>query len=430
MSKLFLFEYKKILKKKVTWITFLLSFIAVISFYFYSMSVSENIKSQNINKLDYIISSYKKMILDINSEKDKSEQDKDVENVKMLSTQIKGLKKSIKQYETQKENLIKGNWQEIYSNEATSLEKQLSPEFNIASRSIENQEISNFTIKATFAEVTWLQKKNVEPFIQKTVYTPYVASIYDHFTGSVLDEWKTTTERYSTNGLSLLFLLIQQYFIPIVILLGCFIFANTISSDTNSKKKGLNFYFTLPIYKRKIYFAKYLSGITFTMGFVLVITITPLICSLFSGGIGSLHSPVLVYEIIKPNLFGAVDDTKAQFHLIELKDYLQQLIPLAILLVLFLYSFYFMLSTIIRNSIVSVCIVSIVSFGAMKLYPTVYNPFTYMDLHKIINSELSTTLFKASINLQNGLSTLVIMGCISSIIGYFLFKKVNTNYYY
>jgi len=89
-----------------------------------------------------------------------------------------------------------------------------------------------------------------------------------------------------------------------------------------------------------------------------------------------------------------------------------------------------MLSTIIRNSIVSVCLVSIISFGAMKLYPTVYNPFTYMELHKIVNSELSTTLFKASINIQNGLAILVIMGCISSIIGYFLFKKVNTSYYF
>ncbi|WP_245639447.1 ABC-2 transporter permease [Viridibacillus arvi] len=417
------------MKKKTTWAAFFLTIAAVIGLYFFNYSIAKSNHQGNIARLDYIIETYQKWVNDTKVEKEEAEKDGNRKKVKSLTAEIKRIQKSNSKYITRKENYINENWHKIYKEQIPDLHDWLD-NFNDQSRGYEgsDQNINNFTSRATLEEVLLIEKNDVTPFIQNSIYTPYLPTIYDEFTGTVKETWEQETKRYATTGLSYIYQLIQQLYIPIFIIIGCFIFANNISSDTSNKKKGLNFYFVLPIQKKKLFIAKYLSGFIYTLGFVVFMLLVPLLCSLFTKGLGSFKYPVLIYEGSEPNPYNSeyniLDPLKDQFHFIHLSSYLLQALLLSIVLVIFLYSFYYVLSLFVRNPIVTAILVGIITFLGLK-YPAAYNPFTYVDIHKILNGETATLAFNPAIDLQNGMFVLLGIGCLMTLLGYIRFSKLS-----
>lgn len=434
MIKLYSFECKKIFKNKITWVAVILSIIAVIGLYYLNYTVAENVRQGNITlaKNNLIAFQNMKEELELELERKKAEENGNSENVQALEAYLKQMPEGIIKRERFIQNYEQGNWQEIHKNNLAHFSGHLNPEFNmdLLSYYIDEQNISPFTIRANLEEKEWMLAKDIEPFSQVTHYfgSAYLPTIHDQFTGKVSERWESETNRYGTQGLYFIYQMIQALYIPIVILIGCFIFGNNISTENSKKKKGLYFYFVQPINRGKFFAVKYLSGLTSILGFVLLLVLVPFLCGFFIDGLGSLQYPVFVYEGSKPSslgpMYNRLNPLEDPFHFIDLIDYLGQAFVLTVVLTIFLYSFYYTLILLVKNPSVTMIIVTLVTYVGISLTPTRFNPFTYVDIHKVLNGETATLAFNPSITFQNGIITLIFFTCLLSAIGYLVYNKV------
>ena len=432
MKQLFQFEFKKSFKKKTTWIAILTSIFFISGLYFLNYSVAEDIQRGNLSFAQNSVNISQQVLKELELQKIEAEQNGDIEKITESKLAIQESQQSISKKNNWIANYSQNNWQKIHEENINELQFMFnsSKGSNTFPSAIEQQNISLFTARATLEELVLLKKNTVEPFIQNTTYTPYLFTIYDQFTGSALDQWKKSTMRYGTTGSLFLYQIIQYYYIPVLILLGCFIFGNNISSEMNNKKRGLHFFYTLPIKRKSLFTTKYFSGFFSTFGFVLLMLLIPLLCSYFTKGIGNFDYPVLVYEGSEPNPFGSeynsLNPIKDQFHFIPLKNYFGQVLLLTALLTFFLYSFYYISSLLLKNLSITTSFVGIIAFIGMKSFSSPYNPFTYVNIHSILTGETATLVFNPSINLSNGIMLTFVLGCTLLFAGYKLFiRKYN-----
>lgn len=301
------------------------------------------------------------------------------------------MKNNLADNQLELENIEADNWGAIsekqYEILNTILHFYISQE--VESSYINDQAISVFTIKATTEEKRILAETGIEPFIQWDTYNAYHPTIYDDFTGDVVELWERSTMRYGVPGFYFLYQIVQMLIIPFIILIGCFLFGNTISSESTKKRRGLNLYAALPLQKGKLFFAKYFSGLLFTALYFIFIMLVPLILSLFTRGIGSLQYPVLIYDGSE-NRYGIestfLNDWTGEFHFITLGEYFIQVLPLALALILFVYSLYFLLSLFIKNPSVNAALIIIGTYIGMNFLPKhMLNPFSFVDVHGVIN---------------------------------------------
>ncbi|SCC44172.1 ABC transporter permease subunit [Bacillus wiedmannii] len=429
MKQLFQFEFKKYFKKKTTRIAVLTSILFVNSLYFLNYSVAEDIQRGNLSFAQNSVNISQQVLKELELQKIEAEQNGDVEKIAENKLAIQETQQSLSQKNKWIANYSQGNWQDIYEENINHLQFMFksSKGTNSFPLVIEKQNLSLFTPRATLEELLLLKKNKAEPFIQNTIDTPYLFTIYDQFTGSALEYWEKSTMRYGTTGSLFLYQIIQYYYIPVLILLGCFIFGNNISSEMNNKKRGLHFYYTLPIKRKSLFITKYFSGFLSTLVFVLLMLLIPLLCSYFTKGIGNFDYPVLVYEGSEPNPFGSeynsLNPIKDQFHFITLKNYFGQVLLLTALLTFFLYSFYYISSLLLKSISITTSFVGIIAFIGMKIFSSPYNPFTYVNIHSVLTGETATLVFNPSINLSTGVMLTFALGCTLLFIGYKLFIK-------
>ncbi|MFC9414550.1 ABC transporter permease subunit [Bacillus mobilis] len=429
MKQLFQFEFKKSFKKKTTWIAVFTSILFVSSLYFLNYSVAKDIQRGNLSFAQYSVNISQQILKELELQKIEAEQNGDVKKISENKLAIQASQQSLSKKNNWIANYSQGNWQDIYEENINHLQFMFksSKGSNSFPHAIEKQYISLFTARATLEELLLLKKNKAEPFIQNTIYTPYLFTIYDQFTGSALEDWKKSTMRYGTTGSLFLYQIIQYYYIPVLILLGCFIFGNNISSEMNNKKRGLHFYYTLPIKRKSLFIIKYFSGFLSTLVFVLLMLLIPLLCSYFTKGIGNFDYPVLVYEGSEPNPFGSeynsLNPIKDQFHFITLKNYFGQVLLLTVVLTFFLYSFYYISSLLLKSLSITTSLVGIITFIGMKSFSSPYNPFTYVNIHSVLTGETATLVFNPSINLSTGVILTFALGCTLLFTGYKLFIR-------
>ncbi|MEG7844117.1 ABC transporter permease subunit [Bacillus mobilis] len=429
MKQLFQFEFKKSFKKKTTWIALLTSILFVSSLYFLNYSVAKDIQRGNLSFAQYSVNISQQALKELELQKIEAEQNGDVEKITESKLAIQEYQQSLSKKNKWITNYSQGNWQDIYEENINQLQFMFksSKGTNSFPLVIEKQNISLFTPRATLEELVLLKKIKAEPFIQNTIHTPFLFTIYDQFTGSSLDQWEKSTMRYGTTGSLFLYQIIQYYYIPILILLGCFIFGNNISFEMNNKKRGLHFYYTLPIKRKSLFITKYFSGFLSTLVFVLLMLLIPLLCSYFTKGVGSFNYPVLIYEGSEPNPFGSeynsLNPIKDQFHFITLKNYFGQVLLLTVLLTFFLYSFYYISLLLLKSLSITTSFVGIIAFIGMKSFSSPYNPFTYVNIHSVLTGETATLVFNPSINLSTGVILTFALGCTLLFTGYKLFIR-------
>ncbi|TKH17292.1 ABC transporter permease [Bacillus wiedmannii] len=429
MKHLFQFEFKKSIKKKTTWIAVLTSIFFISSLYFLNYSVAEDIQRGNLSFAQNSVNISQQVLKELELQKIEAEQSGDVEKIAENKLAIQETQQSLSQKNKWIANYSQGNWQDIYEENINHLQFMFksSKGTNSFPLVIEKQNLSLFTPRATLEELLLLKKNKAEPFIQNTIYTPYLFTIYDQFTGSALEYWEKSTMRYGTTGSLFLYQIIQHYYIPVLILLGCFIFGNNISSEMNNKKRGLHFYYTLPIKRKSLFITKYFSGFLSTLVFVLLMLLIPLLCNYFTKGIGNFNYPVLMYEGSEPNPFGSeytsLNPIKDQFHFITLKNYFGQVLLLTVVLTFFLYSFYYISSLLLKSLSITTSFVGIIAFIGMKSFSSPYNPFTYVNIHSVLTGETATLVFNPSINLSTGVMLTFALGCTLLFTGYKLFIK-------
>ena len=405
--KLLAFEFVKIGKKKTTWAAIAVTALAVIGLYILNYSAAKTADQVNLNMLDRVIQGFDTYAKEAEANPPSAKDDEGEPD----SASFQKLKRK---YENQKSAYLNGSWKKYYQESVRTLTEYTN---GLSIKGFEDENINDFTLRATLDERLWIQRHGIEAFTASTIYIPYLPTIYDTFKGSTLEKWKKDVKRYGITGFSFLYQLMQTYYLQIVILLGCFIFGNGISSEMADKKKGMNFYYALPARRRDIYLAKYISGLASTAVFAGIMIILVLVCSLFTKGIGSLQLPVLIYEGSKPNPFGSefnsLKPSEDQFHFISFQDYLWKALLLAFLLMIVFYTLYFFLSLIVKNSALTLVVLGLAVYTGMNYFPLAYNPFTYADIHKVLNGEAAALAFNPDIRFENGIMVLLLFLCLT-----------------
>lgn len=146
----------------------------------------------------------------------------------------------------------------------------------------------------------------------------------------------------------------------------------------------------------------------------------PLLVGTIIHGLGDLDYPVLVYdgyttEYMEQN---AVEDT---FHFITLKEYLFKTIGFTLVLSLLIYSMYYLVSQFSKEPIFNSIIIGTLCFVGMQVkHP--YNPFSYLDIDKVISHEIQLQTWNSDITYITGLIITFIIGLIFIIINHLGFK--------
>lgn len=419
--KLFIFEWKKILKNTTTRVLLTLSFLAIIGIYFFNLSLAKNIEKQVVNHYDFLINLYLGDAEDWRLEKEIAIELDDEALIEEMTMMEESSRLSYKNYRKLKESYMNGEWNLIYQDTQKHLELAAYPPPNeIHSIFIEEQELSNFTLRASYEEVSYLMEHQIDPFVQYTTSSMYYPTVYDDFSGRTLTLWEEQTRRYGKQGLYFLYQLIQLLYVPIIILIGCFIFGNTLSSETTKKTNTIRFHQVLPINQTKLFFTKYITGYLGVLSFMLMMIGIPLITGSLMHGFGHLDYPVLVYdgyttEYMQQNM---VEDT---FHFITLKEYLLQTLRFAIVISLFIYSMYFLISHFSKEPIFNMMIVGVLMFiGMLIVHP--YNPISYLNIDQVLSHEIQMHSWNSGFTLKTGSVITVIVSFVLFLLNYILFR--------
>ncbi|WP_342560205.1 ABC transporter permease [Psychrobacillus sp. FSL W7-1457] len=419
----FLFESKKVLKKKTTLVSIFLSFLAAVGLYIFNYAVAEEVHEGNITRLESYPEMFTNFANEFRAEKDKAIEVGDTAKGEEMDSLINRSLESIANSEKMIEAYEQENWMFLHEKDIDSLQIFVEDP-DTTSYGIEEQLVSYFTLRATYEELKLLKDIDSKPFVQNTTSLPLIATIYDDFTGTSLEQYQITTKRYGQEGFSFLVQLIQLFYIPAVVLIGCFIFGNSIASETTKKKRGLNFYRVLPYSRMKLFFAKYISGYMYLLIFSLLMLAIPLVCSLFTNGLGSLKNPILVYEGTKStSIFGAsLNPREDQFHFIEFQEYFWKVLIFLIVFSFFIYSIYFLFALLTKNASLSMVLSGAITYIGMNILASEFNPFVYTDIHKIITGETATLTFNPGFTFNTGLNIHLVLGIILTILSYVTFR--------
>ncbi|RDW20064.1 hypothetical protein CWR48_04895 [Oceanobacillus arenosus] len=419
--KMFLFEWKKIMKKKTTWIVLALSILAVMGVYVFNLILADNARNQAINQYDIHLNLILQDADHWALEKDKAMETEDEKLIEEATMRKQNSRSSYETLKAQKAEYENKEWDRVIQQQVDFLEIfAYPPPGQGASFGFEGELISNFTLRATYEEMNYLLSHKIEPFTQN-IYggTMVKTTIYDDFGGRLLEEWKKYTTRYGEQGVYFIYQLIQLLYIPILIVIGCFIFGNTLSSETTRKNNGLRFHQALPLNQSKLFFAKYTTGYLGILLFVLFMIGVPLLVGTVMRGFGSLEYPILVYDGVTTG--SKVLNEDDAFHFIALKEYLAQTLLFTIVASLFIYSLYYLVSQFSKEPIFNVIIIGILSFVGMQIQHP-YNPFSYLRIDKVITHEIQLQTWNAAFTYTTGIFITLTAGVICTMINFICFK--------
>ncbi|MBB4823703.1 ABC-2 type transport system permease protein [Sporosarcina luteola] len=430
--KYFLFECKKMTKKRSVLITIILSVVAMLGYYVFNYSVADRFQKWRILDLENSQIEYPKKIAEDQLELEEAEKAGDSARALELQRTIGIYKNMLEEKRFDWENIHANNWAAIAQKQYEYLDKTVAISKSQNSPSaywLDHQPISLFTVRASAEEHRLLAETGVKPLVQANTFLYYHPTAYDKFTGEALEFWEESTKRYGMQGFHFLYQIIPSFVIPFVILIGCFVFGNNISAEATKKRKGLNLYAVLPLKRHSLFLAKFCSGLLFTILFVFFIFCLPLFASLVTTGLGSLQIPVLMYDGPAESLLGMLKSTilnewTDEFHFITLGKYLGIVLVLTFALIFLMFSVYFLLSLFFKNPSVNAAILLIGTFFGMTVLPkSPFNPFTYVDLHKVINGEFAVFHFNEAINVTNGLILLCTVGLLVTVLCYLRFRR-------
>ncbi|WP_233260434.1 hypothetical protein [Paenisporosarcina sp. OV554] len=406
---------KKIWKRKGTWIAIFICIFAISALYLFNKEAARDMEETNQNLIQNRIDQFHQWAAEADATAVKAKQEGDAATADEQAFMADRFAKSIKKYEELKIAYDSGDWDYIYSADLEGMQLVVENPQE-AQVSIEEQRVDHFTLRASYEEKQQLLERGLIPLAQEVFFNSLMPTLYNEFTGYSAAQWEQMTERYGTVGWNILYQFTQYFLIPITILLGAFLFGNSVSSESMRKKRGLHFFQVLPVSKGRVFIAKYLVSLIHTILFTGMILMIPLGLSLMDRGIGSLAYPVLVYDGPDPSAFGnrtpVPNGDYDTFHFISLSDYFIQALWMTLLMVFFIYTVYFFLSLWIRHAGATLLVTGSVLFIGTMVGTSPWNPFQYLDVHRILTQENRVLLVDNRYTLQNGLLALGLTGLV------------------
>ena len=411
----FRFEVKKIWRRKGTWIALFICIFAISALYFFNKEAALDMEATNQNLIQNRTDQFRQWAAEADAAAVKAKQEGDSATAEEQAIMADHFGKSTKKYEDLKIAYDSGDWDYIYSSDLDGLQMVVENPME-AQLSIEEQRVDHFTLRASYEEKQHLLEKGLIPPAQDIFFYSLMPTLYNEFTGFSATQWEQQTERYGTVGWNILYRFTQYFLIPITILLGAFLFGNSVSSESIRKKRGLHFFQVLPVSKGKVFIAKYLVGLIHTVLFTGIISMIPLVLSLLDRGIGSLSYPVLVYDGPDPSAFGnrtpVPNSDYDTFHFISFSDYFTQGLWMTLMMVFFIYTVYFFISLWIRHAGATLLVTGSVLFLGSIVGTSPWNPIQYLDVHRILTQENRVLLVDNRYTIQKGLLVLGLSGLV------------------
>ncbi|WP_438310618.1 ABC transporter permease subunit [Sporosarcina sp. FA9] len=303
-----------------------------------------------------------------------------------------------------------------------------SKEFDPNMRTIgEEPTISEFTVDASIEEKKWLLEHKVQPVFSGE----FIPTIYSNWGNRDKEkkEWEEENRKIDNSGLFILFLYFDQYIYFIPLLLFLFLLGAGFSSE-KGKRATLQFLKTQPISEKKVYLGKGIQAtVTALFSSVGLFAFVILIATIFNR-FGDWHYPILHYDskalVDSESYVGIKSFGQKGFHFVSLGVHLLESIALFLCILLFIIGLSIFLSLFFKSQLAvfattSLIVVSGYIGSSQLLTESAHlSPFTYLNIAKIMNGEVSTLLNNPSINFQTGSLVLLAGALFLYVIGYLL----------
>ncbi|WP_350343405.1 ABC transporter permease [Proteinivorax tanatarense] len=291
---------------------------------------------------------------------------------------------------------------------------------------------SQFSIDVSFAEQKWMAEKEIHPVFPNR---PNPTVLHSNLRDEQKEDFLELHTRVDNSGLYLLYIYFRKYFYFLPMLMFLFLLGGGVAEE-KGKRITLNFLKTQPVAEKKIYLSKFINGNIITLLSCLIIFLLVIIIATSLNRFGDWQYPVLHYDSISE---AAVEDYTGQrvklldytvgFHFINLGKYLIKSIILFSVVTMFLISLSIFLSLFTKRQ-VSVCastvFISAVGYAITNSSKMAHlSPFTYLNIPKIINGEIATTLNNPSVNFRTGIAVLLTVTAVLVLAGYFISGRKN-----
>uniref|UniRef100_UPI0013EC0A7F hypothetical protein n=1 Tax=Gottfriedia acidiceleris TaxID=371036 RepID=UPI0013EC0A7F len=293
--------------------------------------------------------------------------------------------------------------------------------------------LGQFTIDVSIAEKKWLMEHDIQPVFSgdfvPTIFTNNSALEKD---GS--NKWLEMNQKLDNSGLYTLYVFFKDYFYLVPICLFILLFGSGFAIE-RGKKNTLYFLKTQPIDTKQIFIGKILNSTNFSLLNSIGLVLFVLIIGMLFNRFGDWEYPILFYDhpkiAISSNYTGNISYGGNGFHFIPLGVNIVQSLVLLICLLLFTIALSHLISLLFKNSLAVFATTTLtLLIGYIVSTKVIINfaylsPFTYFNIAKITNGELSILLDQPSISIQIGCTNLFLSTIILVIIGYLLISRKN-----
>ena len=269
--------------------------------------------------------------------------------------------------------------------------------------------ISEFTLDASIEEKNWLMEHKIQPVFSGE----FIPTIYSNWGNRHKEkkEWEEENRKVDNSGLFILRIYFDQYFYFLPMVLFLFLFGAGFSSE-KGKRATLQFLKTQPIAEKNVYLGKGIQAtVTALFSSLGLFAFVILIATIFNR-FGDWHYPILHYDskvlVVSETYTGIKSVGQKGFHMVLLGDYLVESIALFVCILLFfiglsiLLSLFFKRQLAVFTTTILIGVTGYVGSSQLLSESAHLSPFTYLNIAKIINGEVSLLVNNPSVNFQTG----------------------------
>ncbi len=429
-----LFEYRKVRRKGLfRQVNLFLAILIIFGYFVLSDQTQEKKKSYflELKQSEHVIESIvypdmKEQIAILEKESQGSDLQEQLEDLKKgEAILLETLQKSNAAVSSYK----KGNWTPLYEYQLFQA-RFANKEFD--SGNLQNafkDTLGQFTIDVSIAEKKWLIDHHIKPVFSGDFLPTFFSNEKDNS-----NKWLEMNQRLDNSGLYSLYMFFKDYFYLVLIVILVLIFGSGFASE-RGKKYTLRFLKTQPITSKQIFLGKVFNSTILSFFNCFGLFLYVLIIGTLFNRFGDWKYPILFYD--HPTIAGSSTYTGTisyrgnGFHFSPLGVNLMQSIVLLLCLLLFTIVLSQLISLFFNNSLgVFSSTILIVSIGyiASTQILTKYaylSPFTYFDVAKTTNGELSILFNQPSISVQIGCLVLILSTLTLLLIGYLVTNRNN-----
>ncbi|WP_350343402.1 ABC transporter permease subunit [Proteinivorax tanatarense] len=430
------FEWRKL--KRKTMLPKILTILLLFIMFFYSLVAQQKeyressyiggLEDSRYNLQESLNVNKERMAMDLERAEENEDENYDLIKKSWLEI-IDNDKRLLDKLEDTLEGYEKNNWQTLYNyqllrnkNYLQTLEKGVGYDGN------------KFTAIASIEEKKWLIENKVKPvysgeFIPSTMYSRWDKEVYEQL-------FVEQNTKIDNSGLFSLYLYFERYiyFVPLVIFL--FLLGGGLAAE-QGKKNTLNFLKTQPIAESKLFLGKLFNAkVVAVLSCISIFLVVVLVGTVFER-FGDWQYPILNYDSIAEVEASDYDGHKVDiedftvgFHFMNLGRFLIESIVLFSFVAMFFITLSIFISLFLKREmsvLATTALIGVTGFALSQGLTEMahLSPFTYLNIPKIINGEIATTLNNPSVNLQTGIAVLLTVTAGLVLAGYFISGRKN-----